>query len=273
MSESDGTVVTDESDDRGALRPSQRQQRILTQVIKQGSVRNEELAEQFGVSVMTILRDVTALDRQGLLRRTRGGASVEPSALFESSVIVRLESQAAAKRAIARAVLQYVEPGQAIMLDDSTTGIHFARMLRDAGPATVISNFLPIIRELKGAPGIRLIGLGGMYHEAGDAFLGGMTVDAIRGLSVDLTVLSTSAITAGTCYHQTQDTVSFKRAMMDVAAKRILYVDHTKFERRALHALAPLTDFDLVIVDEDTPKSVLKDLYDRQVTIEVAKTG
>ncbi|MFJ9378184.1 hypothetical protein [Streptomyces sp. NPDC101455] len=101
--------------------------------------------------------------------------------------------------------------------------------------------------------------------------MGGMTVDAIRGLSVDLTVLSTSATTAGTCYHQTQDTVSFKRALMDAAAKRILYVDHTKFERRALHALAPLTDFDLVIVDENTPKSVLKDLHDRQITVEVAK--
>lgn len=60
---------------------------------------------------------------------------------------------------------------------------------------------------------------------------------------------------------------------MDVAAKRILYVDHTKFERRTLHALAPLTDFDLVVVDEHTPKPVLKDLYDRQVTIEIAKTG
>ena len=84
-------------------------------------------------------------------------------------------------------------------------------------------------------------------------------------------MLSTSAITAGTCYHQTQDTVSFKRATMEVAAKRILYVDHTKFERRALHALAPLTDFDFVIVDENTPKSVLKDLHDRQITVEVAK--
>ncbi|MBJ3812637.1 hypothetical protein JGB26_37150 [Streptomyces flavofungini] len=91
---------------------------------------------------------------------------------------------------------------------------------------------------LKGASDLRLIGLNGMYHKAGDAFLGGMTVEAIRGLSVDLAVLSTSAITAGTCYHQTQDTVSFKRAMMDVAAKRILYVDHTEFDRRALHALA-----------------------------------
>ncbi|NLU75289.1 DeoR/GlpR transcriptional regulator [Streptomyces sp. HNM0575] len=243
------------------------------QVIDQGSVRNEDLAERFGVSVMTILRDVTALDRQGLLRRTRGGASVQPSALFESSVTVRLESQAAHKRTIARAALRHVEPGQAILLDDSTTGIHFARLLRDAGPATVISNFLPVLSELKGGQGIRLIGLGGTYHEAGDAFLGGMTVDAIRSLSVDLAVLSTSAITAGTCYHQTHDTVSFKRAMMDVAAKRILYVDHTKFERRALHALAPLTDFDVVIVDERTPEPVLKELHERQVTVEVAKAG
>lgn len=268
---SEGEVSEGETEDRRGLRPAQRQQRILSQVIESGSVRNEDLAERFDVSVMTILRDLTALDRQGLLRRTRGGASVQPSALFESSVSVRVAGQTAEKRAIAQAVLRHVEPGQAILLDDSTTGIHFARMLRDAGPATVISNFLPVLHELTGAPGIRLIGLGGEYHESAEAFMGGMTVEAIRQLSVDLAVLSTSAITAGTCYHQTQDTVLFKRAMMDVAERRILYVDHTKFQRRALHALAPLTAFDLVIVDDRTPEETLRELRDSAVEFEVAE--
>lgn len=265
--------ASESEEDRRGLRPSQRQQRILAQVIESGSVRNEDLAERFGVSVMTILRDLTALDRQGLLRRTRGGASVQPSALFESSVSVRVAGQTAEKRAVAQAALRHVEPGQAILLDDSTTGIHFARLLRDAGPATVITNFLPVLRELTGAPGIRLISLGGEYQESAEAFMGGMTVNAIRGLSADLAILSTSAITAGTCYHQTQDTVLFKQAMMDVAARRILYVDHTKFQRRALHALAPLTAFDLVIVDDRTPDDVLQELHERSVKVEIAETS
>ncbi|AZM58490.1 DeoR family transcriptional regulator [Streptomyces sp. WAC 01420] len=264
-------MAAGDSEDRRALKPSQRQQQILARVIENGSVRNEDLAEQFGVSVMTILRDLTVLDRKGLLRRTRGGASVQPSALFESSVSVRMASQVAEKRAVAQAALRHVEPGQAILLDDSTTGIHFAHLLREAGPATVISNFLPVLRELTGAPGIRLIGLGGEYQESAEAFMGGMTVDAIRGLLADLAILSTSAITAGTCYHQTQDTVLFKRAMMDVAARRILYVDHTKFQRRALHALAPLTAFDLVIVDERTPDHVLQELREQPVEVEIAE--
>jgi DeoR/GlpR family transcriptional regulator of sugar metabolism len=275
VSDSDRSAARpeDEGEDRSGLRPSQRQQRILAQVIADGSVRNEDLAERFGVSVMTILRDLTVLDRQGLLRRTRGGATVQPSALFESSVTVRMAGQTAEKHAVARAALRHVEPGQAILLDDSTTGIHFARLLRDVGQATVITNFLPVLHELTGAPGIRLIGLGGEYHESAEAFVGGMTVESIRSLSADLAVLSTSAITGGVCYHQMQDTVAFKRAMMDVAARRILYVDHTKFQRRALHALTPLTSFDLVIVDERTPEDVLQELRDRSVEVEIAEIG
>lgn len=259
-----------DAEDAGPVRPSERRQRILSQVVAEGAVRNEELAERFGVSVMTILRDLSALDRQGLLRRTRGGASVQPSALFESSVSVRMSGQSAEKEALARAALRHIEPGQAIMLDDSTIGVHLARLLPDAGPATVITNFLPVLRELTGAPGIRLIGLGGTYHDSAEAFMGTMTVDAIESLSVDLALMSSSAVTAGTCYHQMQDTVLFKRAMMKAAARRILYVDHTKFERRALHALAPLTAFDLVIVDRATPRRVLRELDERAVTVEVA---
>ncbi|MQA12332.1 MAG: DeoR family transcriptional regulator [Pseudonocardiaceae bacterium] len=256
--------------DAEGLRPSERQQRIVAEVVARGSVRNEELADRFGVSVMTVHRDLNALDLQGLLRRTRGGATVQPSALFESSVAFRLAANVEEKRALARAALEHVEPGQALVLDDSTTGIHFARLLRDVGPASVITNFLGVFQELTGTPGIRLILLGGTYFEWAEAFMGGMTVDAIRSLSADLAILSTSAITGGRCYHQSQDTVLFKRAMMDVAARRILCVDHTKFERRALHELAPLRDFDLVIVDDRTPEPVLHELRERDIPIEIA---
>lgn len=65
--------------------------------------------------------------------------------------------------------------------------------------------------------------------------------------------MSTTAISGGRCYHQSQEAVQVKRAMMEQAGRRILLVDHTKFAREGLYALAPLTEFDLILTDERTP--------------------
>ena len=70
--------------------------------------------------------------------------------------------------------------------------------------------------------------------------------------------MSTTAVTNGHCYHQSQETVAVKRALMDAADRRILLLDHTKFDKSGLHQLAPLAAFDLVIVDSGTsPEDVV----------------
>lgn len=266
MSDQIGEVP--EAEEAG-MRPRERRSRIVDLVAARGSVRIEDLARDLGVSVMTIHRDLDELGKAQLLRKVRGAATALPSALFESGVPVRLARQQREKVALARAALQHVEPGQAIMLDDSTTGIYLARLLSARTPATVITNFLAVMRELTDKPEIRLIGLGGAYFEWADAFMGSMTIDAIESLRADVVVMSTSAITDGVCYHQSQDTVMFKKAMLGAAALRILCVDHTKFVRRALHALAPLTSFDLVLVDDQTPFETLEQMRSSGVSLEV----
>lgn len=94
-----------------------------------------------------------------------------------------------------------------------------------------------------------------------------MTVEAIKNIRVDTLVMSTSAIMDYTCYHHAQETDIVKRVMLDAAQRRILYVDHTKFTRRAMHRLAPVSDFDVVIVDDLTPREHVSHL--RQLGVEV----
>jgi DeoR/GlpR family transcriptional regulator of sugar metabolism len=246
-----------------------RRARIIDLVTERGSIRIDDLATLLCVSSMTIHRDLDALAAQHLVTKVRGAAKVMQSALFETGVRVRLARQSREKEALARAVAAHVEPGQAVMLDDSTTCVYLARHLRSRGPVTVVTNFVPVMRELWGRADIRLIGLGGVYYEWADAFMGAMTVDAIRSMRADLLVMSTSAITDLVCYHQSEDTVSFKRAMLRSSERRILVVDHAKFARRALYALGPVTDFDLVIIDDGTPAEIQEQLRNRSVALEV----
>jgi len=71
-------------------------------------------------------------------------------------------------------------------------------------------------------------------------------------------------------FHQSAETVETKRAMFDAAQKRILMMDNTKFERRALHRFAHLSEFDVVIVNQGTPVPILRRMQDLGVNVVVA---
>lgn len=248
-----------------------RQKAITETVMAEGSVRIEQLAERFDISVMTVHRDLDELESRGLLRKSRGIATALSTALVESSDLYRSGRQLAEKEAIAHAALDFIEPGQAILLDDSTTTLHLVGNLHTKAPLTVITNTLTVMEQLRGAKGISLLGLGGQYFNWCSAFMGRMTTDAIASLRSDLFIMSTSAITDDIAFHQTLETVDVKRAMFDSASVRILLVDHTKFEKRALHAMLPLSDFDAVIVDSKTDAAHVRRLRESGVNVIIAR--
>ncbi|UIJ35214.1 MULTISPECIES: DeoR/GlpR family DNA-binding transcription regulator [unclassified Allobranchiibius] len=247
-----------------------RQRAITEAVMAQGAVRIEELAERFDISVMTVHRDLDELESRGILRKSRGVATATATSLVESSDIYRTGREKREKEAIAIAAMDFVEPGQAILLDDSTTVAHMAPHLQSKSPLTVITNVLTLINELRGARGITLLSLGGEYYNWCSAFMGRMTTQAISNLRADTFLMSTAAITDDIVFHQALETVDIKRAMFDSASRRILLVDHTKFEKRALHALAPLSAFDTVIVDAGTPDQHVTRMRDQGIHVVVA---
>lgn len=240
-------------------------------VIAAGSMRIEDLPESFGVSLMTIHRDLDTLAAQGLLRKTRGAVTALGTSLAESSTEFRSRLNTAEKAALARAALEFVEPGQAVILDDSTTGLHLAQLLPERQPLTVMTNFQPMLDALVGHPELNLISLGGQYYAWCRAYMGAVTIHALSTLRADLFIMSTSAIADDTCFHQHHDTILVKQAMFAAARRRILYVDHSKFETRALHALRPLTDFDTVIVDSNTPNEHIDRLSQAGVELVIAQ--
>jgi len=247
-----------------------RQRAITEAVMAEGAVRIEQLAERFHISLMTAHRDLDELESRGLLRKSRGVATASSTSLVESSDVYRFSQQLAEKESLARAVMDFIEPGQALFLDDSTTVLRLAKHLTNRTPITVITNVLTLMNELKGVRGITLLGLGGQYHNWCSAFMGRMTTQAISHLHADTFIMSTSAITNDIAFHQTLETIDTKRAMFDAASTRILLADHTKFDKRALHALVPLNAFDIVIVDAATPAQHLTRMRAQGIRVVVA---
>ena len=220
---------------------------------------------------MTVHRDLDELEERGLLRKDRGVATAAATSLVESSDVYRASRQLGEKEAFAHEGSNFIEPGQAIFLDDSTTTLHLLPHLHTKTPLTIITNTLTIMNELRGTRGITTVGLGGEYHNWCSSFMGRMTVREISELRADLFIMSTSAIIDDICFHQTLETVDVKRAMFESASKRILLVDGTKFEKRALHAMLPLSAFDAVIVDASTSTTEINRLRDKGIHVQVAR--
>jgi len=256
-----------------SLAPSLRQEQIAEYVIQHGQVSAKKLAEMFNVSLMTIHRDLDELERQGILRKLRGYATTQPSSVFESNVRYRLTTAQAEKEAIARRAVELIEPGQVVMLDDSTSALHLARLLPQLVPLTVITNFLAIIKELAPVKGLRLIALGGEYTPSHDSFNGIVCTSAIESLRADIFFGSVSAIADGIAFHQEQEIVVVKQAMMRSSKTKVLLADHNKFHRTALHKLAPLEAFDLVILDSGVDPDIPAELRKEGIHFEIVEVA
>ncbi|GLY72530.1 DeoR/GlpR family DNA-binding transcription regulator [Actinoallomurus iriomotensis] len=250
--------------------PASRQQDLAEHILRVGTATAQELAERFGVSLVTAHRDLDELAKRGLVRKFHGGVTAQPSSVFESNVTYRRQLAVAEKRAIARAAVELIEPGMSVLLDDSTTTLVLAELAADIDPLTVITNFAPIIQLMMGRKNIRLIALGGEYNEAHDAFLGSPCTASARALHSDLGFYSFAGVSDGGVHHQEQEIVVTKRALLSVATHRVLLVDHAKLGRTALHRVADLADFAHAITDSGAPPDALAALTDHDVPTTVA---
>ncbi|MDR3493026.1 MAG: DeoR/GlpR family DNA-binding transcription regulator [Ancalomicrobiaceae bacterium] len=226
-----------------------RRRLLFEYILRSGSAQIDELATHFGVSRMTVHRDLGALEEQGAVRRVHGGVTVRSSNLVESTFVYRSRLADREKDALAAAAAELIEPGQAIIVDDSTTAGRLASLVATRKPMTVITNSLTVIEQLKDAHGIETICLGGHYSPRFNAFFGYVCEQAVASLRANVLFMSTSTVFGAAAYHQQEEVVKTKRALMAAVDRSILLADSSKFGITALIKLANLNEFDLVLTD------------------------
>jgi DeoR/GlpR family transcriptional regulator of sugar metabolism len=246
-----------------------RRAEIMRLLMEGGSTPIKDLGERLDVSLMTIHRDLSDLQEQGLVRRMRGQVSAEKTMLFESSYLYRTRQHVADKRRLAEAAIAHIEPGNAIVWDDSSTTFQVCDFISQVTPVTVITNALPVMERLRNMPDVDLIALGGRHNRVYSGFFGMACENAIGTFHVDVALLSTTTVQGLSLYTQDEQVVRAKQAMMAIARKRILLVDSSKFRFTALMHVAQLTDFDVVLVAGDTNGVDLQLMRDAGVKLQL----
>jgi DeoR/GlpR family transcriptional regulator of sugar metabolism len=242
---------------------------ILECLLADENTTAQSLAAQFGVSLMTVHRDLDELQRRGSIRKFRGGISVERTSTYEISATLRRLLAVPQKRAIAAAAAQLVAPGQSVLLDDSTTVATMLEHLLGIEELHIITNYLPTLSRLALEGTVTTTALGGMLDVGHDAFRGVGAIAAIRALRVDIGFFSTSTADADGIYHQEEAIVSVKAEMMRSARRRVLLIDSSKLGLTSLHQVSGWEAVDDLITDNATPPQLLDALRAKGVRVTV----
>jgi DeoR/GlpR family transcriptional regulator of sugar metabolism len=243
--------------------PEGRRLWIVDRIRTTGSVTITGLSEELGISPMTARRDLSALERDGWLRRTYGGAVLPLLAGHEDSFQARLDQAVDAKERLAKAAVDLIEPGEAAFVDCSTSSYHLVRALIAEGrEATILTNSVPVMDLFRtGAPPrVDLIGLGGIFRRLSMSFVGPQTVTAARSHFADKAFLSVKGITRdGHLTDPDALETEVKRAMIERSEKSILLADPSKFQSRGLSEIGHISDVSLVLTagaPEDLRRSI-----------------
>ena len=250
---------------------SARRQNILDYVRDRGGAQIDELAGHFVTSRMTIHRDLQVLSERGVLRRVHGGVTTVPKAFSEGSTAQRSHRAVEAKKAIAALATTFVQDGEIIALDDSTTSRFLAERLTENLALTVVTNSMGTANLFTSNANVNLLLLGGRYNADFDAFFGTLCEQAATSLRVNTLFLSVAAIRGMTAYHQEQDIIKAKQALMNISDRRILLVDSTKFGVITLNRFSDLTEFDVVITDSGLEKDLEDTLRNAGINLEIAE--
>lgn len=250
-----------------------RRQAILDALTQHQAVRVSELSQAFGVSEVSVRRDLSHLERQGLLRRIHGGAVPVPHVQAPSAqAVTSTGAHAAEKASIGRAAAELVRPGDRLIFDSGTTVLEVARHLppdlRESGNLTVITSSLPIVRELGPCKGIHLILLGGVYLPQYEVVVGPQTVAQLKGLHADTLFLGADGLT----FARGVTTANVLEAEVDAAAiaaasQVIIVADSSKIGLIGLTTIMPLADVKKLITDGGAPPDFVGEL--RRQGIEV----
>ncbi|KAA9147814.1 DeoR/GlpR transcriptional regulator [Microbacterium lushaniae] len=233
----------------GTVESQNRRAALLELADSGATVRIDEAAERFGVSPMTIRRDLADLESSGRLRRVRGGAIAAPT---PQPFHRRRTLNVAAKRVIARKALTLVPASGTIALDASSTISLVAATLGARSGLTVFTNSVDTFALLAETAGVSPLLAGGSPEPTTGSLTGPLAVGSIRSLYFDLALTSADAVDPGAGTSEVSlAEAEVKRALVEQASRCVVAVDSTKLGRRSVAAAVAMEHVDALITELD----------------------
>ncbi len=246
----------------------ERRNTILARLSLEGKVIVSDLAREFEVTEETIRRDLEKLDKEGLAKKTYGGAVANQSSTTDLPYSVRKRANVERKQHIAEKIGEMIHDGDRIMLDASSTAIFVAKIIKTRKNITLITNSVEILLELADKDGWNILSTGGALREGALSLVGTSAEKMIRGFHVDLAVCSCKGIDMNMGITDSNERDSeIKQAIFAAADRKILAVDSTKFDKISFVHVCDTGEVTTVVTDEAPTERWVEHLRSKQVEL------
>jgi DeoR/GlpR family transcriptional regulator of sugar metabolism len=254
-----------------------RQQAILEELERAGSVFVSELSRRLGVSDMTVRRDLEELSARNLLKKVHGGAVPVPKAAAEPHFAQKQKLSRAEKQTIARAALDFINDGDTVAFSAGTTTWHVAAGLGrgfNFDSLTFITNSTNIALTLQENGWEQIVLSGGMFRTPSDALVGPFAERTLRTLNADVLFLGVHGIhpDAGLTTPNVAEAET-DRCLVESAQKVVVVADHSKLGVVALAKIAPLSKVDVFVTDGGADAEMIREIELAGVRVVVGESG
>ena len=249
----------------------ERYRSIVERVVGFGRASVNDLADDLDVTPETIRRDLSYLEKQGLVRRVHGGAVPVGRVAIEPTVDSRNSSFVSEKSDIARAALAEIPKEGAVIVDAGTTTARLLSLIPDSYDITVITNSVEHALATANKTNINTLLIGGRVRSRTLACVDQWAVDALSGLYADVAILGTNGISLERGL-TTPDPAeaAVKRAMLNSARRKVVLADHSKFGDDHFANFGSIQEVDVVITDKKTDVEFIKQLGSVDIPVVIA---
>lgn len=240
------------------MRGIERKLSIIKDVQEHGQADINELAEKYGVSTMTIRRDLTKLSEEGLVTLEYGGAVLNKGAFVEYSMHMKEAEFLEEKQRIAKECASYIKEGDAVFLDAGTTVCEIAKCIANYKNITVMTHSLLVANILSGSD-LNLIMCPGQFRKKSMAYMGQFTDDFIDMFQIDKLFLGVEGVDfkQGLSVPNIEDGIT-KRHLIKHAKWTVCLADHSKFDQACYHKICDLKEIDQLVTDNGLQNDIKK---------------
>ena len=237
----------------------ERRNEILKELDRKGRVKVTDLSKEFGCSEVTIRNDIKAMDIEGLLKRTHGGAvkvETETERKYSAETIYRNVTQ---KKQIAEAAYEFLDDRDTIIIDDASTSFYLAQEIKNHPEKriAVVTNSLIAGNELAGVGHVELFMIGGYVTGHLAATMGDVAIQNMSKFHVGLTSIATPQM-------------EVKKAIMKAAEKVYVLADSSKFGGGYLSVICPTNEVDKIITDDGVSKEDIQKAKELDIPLVIA---
>ena len=257
------------------MRSVDRRQKVVELVMDKGSISIEDICQRFHISEMTARRDLTDLDRQGLLRRVHGGAIASLGRSYEPPFPSRASKNQQMKMAIGLKAATLIHDGDSIALDVGTTTLEIVPGLIGKRNLTIVTSCLQIanliVDRLSLEIDARLILTGGIIRPRELSMVGAIPERVYLEFHVDKAFIGIGGISLeeGLTEYNIED-AQIKQMLIRSAREKIVVADGSKFGVTTFSSVAPLHAVDRIVTDKDAPRELVEKICEAGVEVILA---